>query len=279
MAHSPIVLLTDFGTQDGYVGVMKGVIAGIAPDVPVIDLTHAVALGDVRRGAMELWEAADYFPQGTVFVTVIDPGVGTRRRPVAFSWNKRWFVGPDNGVFTFLLMSHEPEASVELQNREYQLEFVSTTFHGRDVFSPAGAYLAAGTRLEDLGPAAPDLMRFDPPMLDIRPQSVSGEILYVDHFGNLITSLGLLSRDREKIHISPWLPVGPADDFPADSPHVALPGGERLTLNATFGDVPEGDLVAYIGSRSMLEVGVNRGSAAARLGLSPGDPVELTFAA
>jgi S-adenosyl-L-methionine hydrolase (adenosine-forming) len=277
MAHSPIVLLTDFGTQDGYVGVMKGVIAGIAPEVPILDLTHAVGLGDIRRGAIELWEAAGYFPEGTVFVTVIDPGVGTRRRPVAFGWEKRWFVGPDNGVFTFLLMSHGPDMAVELKNQEFQLDFVSTTFHGRDVFSPAGAYLAAGTPLDKLGPPAPGLMQFDLPLLEVRPRSLSGEILYVDHFGNLITSVGLLRRDREKIHISPWLPGREPGEFPADGSHVELPGGESLNLNSTFGDVPEGDLVAYIGSRSMLEVGVNRGSAAARLGLSAGDPVELTF--
>jgi S-adenosylmethionine hydrolase len=277
MPHAPIALMTDFGTDDTYVGVMKGVITGIAPGSTIIDVTHAIPPGNIRQAAFRLWQSVRYFPKGTVFILVIDPGVGTARRPVALRWNDRLLVGPDNGLFTYLLLSQPAATPVLLENPEYQLARVSTTFHGRDIFAPAGAYLAAGVPLEELGPPAPELQRFDPPQLRLLPDRLEGEILHADHFGNLITSLGFLVADSEKIHITPWLP-GPAPaDYAATNVSIELPGGERLALSATFGDVSPGNLVAYIGSEALLEIGVNLGSAEGALGLSPGDPITLSF--
>ena len=278
MTAPPIALLTDFGTEDTYVGVMKGVIADIAPTSPIFDVTHAVPQGDIRQGAFKLWQSIRFFPKGTVFVVVIDPGVGTDRRAVAFSWKDRLVVGPDNGVFTYLLMEEPAKEAAVLENHDYQLHVVSTTFHGRDIFAPAGGHLAAGVRLQDFGDPAGELIRFPLPRLDQQADSaVDGEILHVDHFGNLISSIGFLKRDRDKIHIQSWMPEGPARDFPAAHPKVLLPDGRKLDLEGTFSDVPQGDLVAYIGSEAMLEVAVNRGNAARALGLGPGDPVKLTF--
>lgn len=277
MPHAPIALMTDFGTDDTYVGVMKGVIAGIAPDSPVIDVTHAIPPGDIPQAAFQLWQAVRFFPKGTVFVLVIDPGVGTARRPVAFRWQDRWMVGPDNGIFTYLLMVGTAEGAVILDNPSYQLQPVSTTFHGRDVFAPAGAHLAAGVGLDQLGSPAPDLVRFEPPQLDVGADEVQGEILHADHFGNLVTNIGFLTSDSERIHISPWLPGSSGASYPAADVAVNLPGGQRLPLSATFGDASPGTLVAYIGSERLLEVAVNQGNAAQALDLSTGDPITISF--
>jgi len=277
MPHAPIALMTDFGTADTYVGVMKGVISGIAPDSPIIDVNHAIPPGDIRQAAFQLWQAVRYFPKGAVFVLVIDPGVGTARRPVAFRWADRWLVGPDNGLFTYLLMTRPAGPAVILDNPAYQLKRVSTTFHGRDVFAPAGAHLAAGVALDQLGSPAPELIRFEPPSLNIETGEIQGEIIHADHFGNLVSNIGYLAADREKIHISPWLPGDAAAEYPAADVGVELPGGERLPLSGTFGDVSPGNLVAYIGSESLLEIGINQGSAAEALGLSAGSSIRISF--
>jgi S-adenosylmethionine hydrolase len=269
--------MTDFGTDDTYVGVMKGVIASIAPDSSVIDVTHAVPPGDIRQAAFQLWQALRYFPAGSVFVLVIDPGVGTARRPIAMRWEDRIIVGPDNGLTTYLLLTKPSDTAVSLENPAYQLKRISSTFHGRDVFAPAGAHLAAGVPLGDLGPPATDLVRFEPPELNLQPDEIQGEIIHSDRFGNLVTNIGYLRPIREEIHILPWLPGPKPADYPASGASVELPGGERLSLSSTFGDVSPGNLVAYIGSEGLLEVGINQGSAAEALGISAGDPVTLRF--
>ncbi len=277
MPHASIALITDFGTDDTYVGVMKGVISSIAPDSHIVDVTHAIPPGDIRQAAFQLWRAVRYFPKGAVFVVVIDPGVGTARRPIAFRWHDRFMVGPDNGIFTYLQLTQPAEGTVILDNPAYWLARVSTTFHGRDVFAPAGAHLAAGVTLEQLGSPAPDLVRFDPPELNIADDEIQGEIVHADHFGNLVTNIGFLMGDSEKIHISPWLP-GQADvDYPAAAAAVELPGGQRLPLSGTFGDVSSGNMVAYIGSEALLEIGINQGNAAQALGLAHGDPITISF--
>ena len=137
-----IALLTDFGEKDVYVGIMKGVISGIAPHAQMIDLAHSIPPGDIAKAAFELYQAVPYFPQGTIFLTVVDPGVGTDRRPIAISWSERMCVGPDNGVFTYLLATGGEPTAVELSSSVHRLEQVSNTFHGRDIFAPAAAHLA-----------------------------------------------------------------------------------------------------------------------------------------
>ncbi|KPK90190.1 MAG: hypothetical protein AMJ88_16500, partial [Anaerolineae bacterium SM23_ 63] len=167
MLTTTIALLTDFGEQDVYVGIMKGVINGIAPHANMIDLTHSVPPGDIHKAAFELYQAVSYFPLGTIFLVVVDPGVGTARRPVALSWPERICVGPDNGIFTYLLATRGEPTSVELRSSAYRLKEVSNTFHGRDIFAPAAVHLACGVELEELGPPAKDLFRIPLPRLEL----------------------------------------------------------------------------------------------------------------
>jgi S-adenosylmethionine hydrolase len=275
---SLIAILTDFGTKDTYVGVMKGVIASIAPQAQVIDLTHEIPPGDIRQTAFKLWQAVPFFPDGTIFEVVVDPGVGTRRRAVAVAWSDRLFVLPDNGILTYLLASAPASKAVELVAPTFRLNPVSSTFHGRDVFAPATAHLARGIPMDDLGPPAGDLVRFPLPRLASKEgPRLEGEILHADRFGNLITSLGRLERRTDSIAFRPWLPVEGDTELPLGDLWVHLQDGTRLGLRDTFADVPEGSLVAYIGSEGLIEVAVNRGSAFDKLGLTSGSRVELAY--
>ena len=165
--NTTIALLTDFGFQDPYVGMMKGVIARITPHVQIIDLTHSIPRGDVPRGAFELWRSISYFPQQTIFVAVVDPGVGTARRPIALAWSEKICVGPDNGIFTYLLATNEAPISVVLEANNFHLEFVSNTFHGRDIFAPVAAHIARGIDLAELGPPTNDFVRLPLPKLEL----------------------------------------------------------------------------------------------------------------
>ncbi len=278
MTPSLIAVLTDFGTKDTYVGVMKGVIASIAPQARVIDLTHEIPPGDVRQAAFKLWQAVPFFPDGTIFEVVVDPGVGTRRRAVAVAWSMRLFVLPDNGILTYLLTSAPASKAVELVTPTFRLNPVSSTFHGRDVFAPASAHLARGVPLDDLGPPAGDLVRFPLPRLSMKAGlRLEGEILHADRFGNLVTSLGRFERRTDSLAFLPWLPVAQEAALPPENLWLNLEGGTRLAVRNTFGDVPEGELVAYIGSEGLIEVAVNTGSASDRLGLKTGSQVELTY--
>jgi S-adenosylmethionine hydrolase len=264
-------LLTDFGNQDPYIGMMKGVITSIAPQAQVIDLTHAIPPGDISRGAFELWQSAAFFPSGTVFVVVVDPGVGTTRRQIAVAWPDKICVGPDNGIFTYLMAAEQPATSVELTNKAYHLKKVSTTFHGRDIFAPTAAHLARGVDIEELGPPAIDLIRLPLPHLEmIDDQTVQGQILHADRFGNLITNIGLLKIDGDEMLIEPWLPLFPPTRFKFKSAYVHLPNGADLRLETTFGDVAPGEPVAYIGSCGMLEIAVNQGRAVDSLPITIG---------
>ncbi|MFZ5475360.1 MAG: SAM hydrolase/SAM-dependent halogenase family protein [Myxococcota bacterium] len=230
-----IALLTDFGLSDPYVGVMKGVIAGIAPGVPVLDVTHGVPPQDVRVGALFLDAAWPFFPPATVFVCVVDPGVGTDRRPVVARAADRWFVGPDNGLFTLL---PSPEVwAIEAG------PLPSRTFHGRDLFAPVAARLALAQRFD--GPVIGEPVRLAIPA----PRGDVGEVLYVDHFGNAVTNLP--ARDDGAVRVR----------------------GRRLRVVRAYGEADLGEAVALTGSTSRLEVAVRDGSAAAELGIAPGEEV------
>lgn len=266
-----IALLTDFGNQDPYIGMMKGVIASIAPQAQVIDLTHAIPPGDIIRGAFELWRSAPFFPSGSVFVAVVDPGVGTTRRQIAIAWPDKICVGPDNGIFTYLLAMEQPVTTVELTNKAYHLKKVSKTFHGRDIFAPAAAHLARGVDIEELGPPAIDLIHVALPHLEmIDDETVQGRILHADRFGNLITNIGLLKIDGEDMLIEPWLPFFPPTRLKLKDAFVQLPNGTDIRLGATFGDVAPGEPVAYVGSSGMLEIAVNQGRAVDSLPITVG---------
>jgi len=256
-----ITLLTDFGTADGYVAAMKGVLAERAPGAAVDDATHEIAPGDVTAAALALSRYWRLYPPGTVHVAVVDPGVGSGRRALAGLADGRYLVAPDNGLLTRVLDEAADVALVAIENPAHMRHPVSATFHGRDIFAPAAAWLASAgagrpdpARLAELGPAVRDPVRLPWP----RPWrdahgAAHGTVVHVDRFGNLITNL---PRD--------WAPPGGA---------VRVDGVEVGPVRRTYADVPPGGLVALVGSAELLEVAVRDGSAAARLGKGRGAEV------
>jgi hypothetical protein len=275
---APVFLLTDFGHDDAYVGLIKAVINTIAPQSPIIDLTHSIPAGDLGRAAFELWRAKPYLPEPCVVCTVVDPGVGSERRALALEWEGRTVIGPDNGVFTYLLATSPPPAVVSLETEDYWRLPVSRTFHGRDIFAPTAAHRAAGVPLERFGPTAQNLIRLPLPTLDlIEGPEVHGEILHSDRFGNLITSLGVLRIEGTDLVLEPWLPHCAPARLPRLGLHVHLPNGGNLDISQTFSDVDPKQTVAYIGSAGLLEIGINQGHAADQLPLSPGHEIILTY--
>lgn len=271
-----ISILSDFGLEDTYVAAMKAVIYGIAPSTKIMDLTHVIPPGDVTRGALELWRIAPVLPPGTVILGVVDPGVGTPRRAIAIQTSRLICVGPDNGLFTHLLDEENSAGMVELTNPDYHLSQVSHTFHGRDIFAPAAAHLASGVPISELGPPMTSIRRLPAPALQsVEPGVLRGEILYADHFGNLVTSIGRLSQEGSNLKIKPWTGKLEAMKFQTQDPELVLPNGTRIPLTDAFGDVEDGTITAYIGSAGLLEVAVNGGSALERSGLQRGERVEL----
>ncbi len=245
-----VTLTTDFGTADGYVGAMKGVIARLAPDAQVVNISHDIPRHDIAAAAFALAQAAPQFPEGTIHVAVIDPGVGGERAGVVVDAGDHIFVGPDNGVFS--LVASEPVAAYAIRAAGFLRADPSATFHGRDVFAVAAARLAAGAAPSEVGPAVELLGCLTLPRA---ADGAQGTVIHVDAFGNLITDLG-------------------ADELPA-SPVLVVAGRTIASLSTTFESVERGELVAYIGSGGTLEIAVREGNAAAELGAGRGDPVEV----
>ena len=246
-----ITLLTDFGTRDSYVAEMKGVLLTGAPDALPVDVSHDIPPGDVRSAAYVLGRTWHRFPPGTTHLVVVDPGVGGARHPLALTAGGHCFVGPDNGVFTPVLHDTEVDAVVLRAPAE-----VAPTFHGRDIFAPAAAALARGTQLSSLGQpfeGLPTRLAYTKP--HVEGKSLVGEIVYVDHFGNLITNLGAeLVPPNARLEID-GLEVGP--------------------LRRTYSDVAPGALVVYVGSGRSVEIAVRDGSAAERLSIGVGGRVRV----
>ncbi|MGQ9522072.1 MAG: SAM hydrolase/SAM-dependent halogenase family protein [Anaerolineae bacterium] len=275
-----LTLLTDFGTEGEYVGVMKGVILSIAPDVRLVDLSHQIPPQDIRRAAFLLMNAIPYFPPDTVHLCVVDPGVGTERRPVAIRTPVGMFVGPDNGLFSWALARIPEWIAVEIREPAYRLPQVSSTFHGRDIFAPAAAFLAAGVPLEKLGPRVEGLVWLPPPRLEIGDLTAEGEILYADHFGNLVTSIGYLEWGEDALALAPAFgPQGDGRRFSAGAASVLVGNAELHGIRRTYGEAAMGEPLALVGSNGFLEIAVRQGSAAAALGAGPGAPVTLLFRA
>lgn len=275
IGRSLITLTTDFGLRDGYSGVMKGVIAGIAPQATVIDLTHEIAPQDVRSAAYLLWATLPYFPPETVHLAVVDPGVGTARRALAARTPWGYLVGPDNGLFSYVWAAAPPELAVELTNPAYRLPALSATFHGRDLFAPAAAHLACGVPLAAFGPPVSDPVRWPLPRLERLPGALGGEVLYVDRFGNGVTSIGRLHWENEELRLVPAFGQGPALEVQTARALVQA-AGRRWLLRRTYGEVAAGEPLALIGSAGLLELAVAQGSAAA-LGVTVGAEVVLTW--
>ncbi len=269
----PIVLLTDFGTQDPYVGIMKGVLLARGFSGPLVDLSHHIPPGDVARAAFVLWQSVAFFPPGTVFLVVVDPGVGTSRRGMLLEAHDRRFVGPDNGVFSYLL---SPQAAAwSLTNPAYRLPQTSATFHGRDIFAPAAAQAALGAPGFTFGEPILDPVRLPPPPCEwVGPDRVRGQILHADHFGNLVTSLGRLHPlGADRWHLQPWL--GQDQARSGRIVGVGLPDGREVPVVPTFAALASGEIGALVGSTGLLEIVANRASAAEITGWQGGEPVEL----
>jgi len=258
---SLITLMTDFGIKDGNVGVMKGVIWGITPDVLIVDLSHTISPQNIREAALILGRSAPYFPPGTIHLVVVDPGVGTSRRHIAAHLGTQYFVGPDNGIITPLLERAEaenrPVEIVHTDKRQYWRAEVSHVFHGRDVFSPVAAHLANGVPLQALGSPIHDPMRLSLPEPQRTPFGWQGEVIHLDHFGNISTNI------RKEQLGEPG------------SIEVRLCGVNILGMVHTFGERPPGELVALYGSTGNLIVSVVNGDAAKRLNAAVGDQVEV----
>lgn len=267
-----IALLTDFGEVDPYVGIMKGVIRTIAPMCSLLDISHQIPLGGIRRAAFAIWQSSPYFPEGTVFLCVIDPGVGTARKPVIVQDSKHIYIGPDNGMFTYL----KDTKAWELSNPKYQLG-KSTTFHGRDIFAPAAAHVANGISPQAFGNPVPALTRFTLPRLVAGTEGMGflGEILHADRFGNLITSLGQLYWENEKLILDPWVGNLDKQSIKTNKVFIRLNNGERLPLVKTFADISSGNYAGLIGSTGLVEIVANKESAEELSNLRPGDPVQL----
>ncbi len=251
-----VTLTTDFGTQDAFVGTMKGVILARCPDVQLVDLTHEIPPQAIRTGALRLASAAPYFPAGTVHFAVVDPGVGGLRRPIAIEARNQRFVGPDNGVLSLAVSASDAGwRAVELRSPEHRLEPVSNTFHGRDIFAPAAAHLASGGALEDLGPAVSSIVQLALPLPKRRGSVVRGAVLDIDRFGNLITNVrsgDLAGRVVERVCVG---------DLQVDG------------LSAAYDPSRAG--VAVMDSDDRLEIAVPGGNAAAQYGVRLDDPVEV----
>jgi S-adenosylmethionine hydrolase len=276
MSH-PIAILTDFGTTDPFVGIMKGVVAGIAPESPTIDLTHEIPPGDIQRGAITLWQSLTYFPKGGVFLAVVDPGVGTHRRPIILETQGFTFVGPDNGLFTFIL--GDSFQAWELQNPRFALSNPGMTFHGRDLFAPAAGHAALGIPGPEFGEPIQDIERIPLPKFEFpSPGEINGQILHADHFGNLLTSLGSFApADDGKFKLSPWIGGEPEIEVDLYKSSLKLPNGEILLWASTFGQVPEGECAFILGSSGLIEIAANRKSAANLLHLAGGETISLTI--
>ncbi len=257
-----ITLLTDFGHQDTFVGVMKGVMLARCPDVMLVDLCHTVPPQDVALGAFMLADAFPSFPDGTVHVAVVDPGVGTSRVGMAVAVSGQFLVGPDNGLFSRVLHQRTVEACVSLDNPAFHQHPVSSTFHGRDIFSPVAAALARGTALTALGSAHRPAATLAWPQPVQTPRRIETRVLHVDVFGNVLVALdnGVLDS---------WL------QDPA-ALRVACGSLTWSGLQHTFGDVMPGAPVAYQGSSGVLELAVRNGNAAVLGGITRGAPVVIT---
>lgn len=266
MAAPVIALLTDFGDRDTYVGELKGAILTVNPTATIVDITHHVPPQDVHAGAFLLGNAAPAFPVGTVFVAVVDPGVGSDRRPLLVETPRAAFIGPDNGLLTRVLwpgetvgapaLSPTPAAvrAFHLTNPAYWRDHVSNTFHGRDVFAPAAAHYASGVPAAELGNPATSLWRLPFPLPKLEGAAITGEVVYVDHYGNLVTNIpaGMLP---------PVVVVGVA--------------GHRIDGLSTHYD-PSRPLVAIVGSHNTLEIAKPGGSAADAINVGRGEQVRVT---
>jgi len=257
-----IVLMTDFGLSDTFVGQMKGVILSLAPSAQIIDLTHAITPQNVVQGAFLLAKSVCFFPKRSIFISVVDPGVGTARKAIAVETDIHTFVAPDNGLLTGIFQTQTVKRCVSITEEKYMLSVRSSTFHGRDVFSPIAGHLACGVPLNALGNDVDqsDCVKIIMPECNTGDggDSWNGSIIYTDHFGNLVTSVDALLLDKGK----QWV--------------ASVRNCEQIPVVGTYGDARDQQPLAYAGSSGMIEIAVRNGNASRTLRLLNGDSVMLS---
>ena len=257
---STITLLTDFGDEGGYPGVMKGVILSINPDCHIIDITHQVSPQNIEEAAFLLNNSCSYFPERSIHLVVVDPGVGSERKPIMVETDKYWFVGPDNGVFSFVFLMEGFKKVWEITNKSYFLPEVSSTFHGRDIFSPVAAHLSLGVPAGKLGKEFKEFVV----LKDLEPKLKAGvikaKVIYVDHFGNLISNV---SKDL-------------FGRFVADKPFKISVGGKIIQkLSHSYADVQDGEVLALFGSTQWLEISVKNANCQRELNIRKGAELDI----
>jgi S-adenosylmethionine hydrolase len=256
-------ITTDFGNTNGFVGVMKGVIYGIAPNVKIVDISQLISPQNVLEGAYAMWRAVPFFPPGSVHVGVVDPGVGTARRPIGAHLGDQYFIAPDNGLLTPLILDAERDGEVmefvHLDNPKYWLPKVSNTFHGRDIFAPTGAHLAAGVPLRELGTTITNPILLDLPRPEKTENGWFAHVTIIDIFGNLTTDL-------------------PAEALEGDHDVlIRIHDHEIDGIIESYGHREVGDLVAVLDSEYYIEVSIVNGNAAQTLNANVGDLVEVIY--
>jgi S-adenosylmethionine hydrolase len=258
--RSVIAILTDFGTRDHYAGAVKGVALDICPDATLVDISHDLPVHDVMAGALELAACYRYFPANTIFLVVVDPGVGSTRRGIAAEAGGYRFVAPDNGVLTLVFDETPPKRVVELTERRYARPTVSRTFEGRDRFAPAAAWLAKGIDLAALGRPAGSVQRLDVRRARVSTDGIDGEVQRVDRFGNLITNIDRTTFEK----------------FAAGGPLMIRVGAHQVArVVSTYADAAAGELLALFGSSDHLEFALNGGRASDMLEVGRGAPVQV----
>lgn len=254
-----ITLLSDFGLKDPYVAEMKAVILNICQNARIIDISHMIEEFNVGMGAFVLASAAPHFPQGTIHVAVVDPGVGTERRALLVQTNRAFYIGPDNGVLMLAAKKNQIRHVFTLVNPEFMLPRISATFHGRDVFAPAAAYLASGANPEEFGPKIRDYVVPSFARPDARAKNLVGEVLHFDNFGNVITNVSVNDLKKARIKVGERLAIRHKNNsFHAD-------------VVTAYGEAEQGSLLALIGSHGFLEIAVNQGNACRKLRMKTGD--------
>jgi S-adenosyl-L-methionine hydrolase (adenosine-forming) len=251
----PIALITDFGQSDWFVAGMKGVILSVNPGAMIVDINHNIPAGGISAAALNLLACHACFPKGTIFVAVVDPGVGSSRAAIAAKAGPYFFLGPDNGVLSPVIDNYYKPELRALLNPKVFLNKVSATFHGRDIFAPAAAHLSKGVAFEKLGPKIKDIVRISMPLAREKGKQITGRVMYIDHFGNAITNI-------------------PSSLVSSSIKHVLIKG-RKVPLRSCYADVDEGKPLAVVGSCGFVEISVNKGNAAKKMRLKIGDNVEI----
>ena len=253
-----ITLTTDFSMSDAYVGMMKGAILSVVPNVTIIDLAHDINPHDVFEAGFVLQTAYRFFPDGTVHLVVVDPGVGSVRRRIAMNCGEHFFVGPDNGVFSYMIRNSERCNAVEIAVPAPDRGLRGITFEGRDIFAPAAARLASGVPLSEIGEPAEELVTLDIPRPRVNEVTIDGKIVYIDHFGNCVSNISAAEIERLD-----------------GSVQTSVAGQSVGPLRTSYSDVPVGEPLAIINSLDHLEIAINQGNAESDLNVKVGTPVRV----